>query len=170
MGSEDSQPCGDPFAAVCSAGPAARFEQPEESEVLVMTPFTGAEARAVILADEAFVLSYARGLSVGVTVDAEVLHAWASLVASARDRIAERGSYSRFLPARYPGGNEPDFQTLALEASAAGRAAAKARDTEAQALRTGIETILSAFGTNSAEWAQQLRALLDRVPVSGRTA
>jgi hypothetical protein len=73
-------------------------------------------------------------------------------------------------PDRYPGGNEPGFQTLFIEALAAAAARPPASsDTEAQALRTGIETIIRAFGTNSAEWAQQFRALLERVPVARRS-
>ena len=69
---------------------------------------------------------------------------------------------------RYPGGNEPDFQTLALEAAFSPRTPSTS-ETEAQALRRGIETILKAFGTPSAEWAQQFRALLDRIPTAERT-
>lgn len=35
-----------------------------------------------------------------------------------------------------------------------------ASDTEALALRTGIETVIRAFGTKAAEWTQQLSGLL----------
>ena len=75
-----------------------------------MTPLTVAEARAILLADEALQLSYEARLAAGQTFGIEEREAWAKLVESATDRIA---AY-----APYPGGNEPDFQTLFVEAMA----------------------------------------------------
>lgn len=140
-------------------------------------PLTVGEARAILVADEALVLSYEARLATGQTFGTEALDAWANLVESAVDRIAvfegppKEAPRPSTEPDRYPGGNELGFQTQFLLAMAAGAAKRSvAPEAEAQALRTGIETILKAFGTNSAEWAQQSRALLDRVPVRAERA
>lgn len=53
-----------------------------------MTPLTVAEARAILVADEALVLSYESRLATGQTFGIEELDAWAKLVESANDRIA----------------------------------------------------------------------------------
>ena len=83
-----------------------------------MTPLTVAEARAIVIADEALVLSYEVRLASGQTFGTAELDAWAKLVESANDRIA---AYERpvIAPTPYPGGNEPGFQTLFIEAMAA---------------------------------------------------
>jgi hypothetical protein len=136
-------------------------------------PLTVPEARAVLVANEALDISYEERLASGQTFGIEELNVWAALVESANDRIASyEGARKEMIctpsePDRYPGGNEPGFQTRALEAMAAAKRSA-APEAEAQALRAGIETILKAFGAHSAEWAQQFQALLDRVPA--RTA
>lgn len=138
-------------------------------------PLTVIEARVILRADEALALTYDARLATGTTFSDEEREAWIALVASANDRIiawegTQRKEAIPAEPDRYPGGNEPDFQTLSLEAviTGAGRAPSLA-EIEARDLRRGIETIVSVFGTNSAEWAQQFRGLLDRVPVSRRS-
>lgn len=83
------------------------------------TPLIVAEARAILIADEALQLSYEVRLATGQTFGIEELNAWVKLVASAHDRIA---AYERppIVSSPYPGGNEPGFQTLFVEAMAAG--------------------------------------------------
>jgi hypothetical protein len=51
------------------------------------TPLTVAEARAILLADEALHLSYEARLTSGNTFDSEEIEAWANLVASAEKRV-----------------------------------------------------------------------------------
>jgi hypothetical protein len=131
------------------------------------TPLTVPEARVILLADDALHHAY---------LSSEERETWDVIVESAKQRIArfvgmrkeeiqthvlEEAVRSRLAMKadRYPGGNEPDFQTLAVEATAP-------KQTEAQALRTGIETIVRAIGRPYDEWVEQLRALLDRVPVA----
>jgi hypothetical protein len=53
-----------------------------------MTPLTVAEARAILIADEALQLSYDARLASGQTFGIEELDAWAKLVESANDRIS----------------------------------------------------------------------------------
>jgi hypothetical protein len=79
---------------------------------------TVAEARAILIADEALVLSFAAREECGRTFGVEELDAWRRLVESATARIA---AYERpvVVSTPYPGGNEPDGQTLLLEAAAA---------------------------------------------------
>ena len=139
-------------------------------------PLTVAEARAILRADDALARTHAVRLSAGATFGDQEREAWGALVESAADRMAAWAGTKREAtasqivePDRYPGGNELGFQTLALEAAAAASTSASL-DTESQALRVGIETIVHTFGTNSAEWAQQLVALLDRVPPAQRTS
>lgn len=55
---------------------------------MTMTPLTVAEARAILIADEALALSYEARLAAGQTFGTEDLNAWAGLVASAENRIA----------------------------------------------------------------------------------
>ena len=96
-----------------------------------MTPLTVAESRAILIADEALQLSYEERLASGQTFGIEELNAWAKLVESATDRIAayarpissavatDEDGFTRsceVMSSPYPGGNEPDFQTFALEA------------------------------------------------------
>ena len=52
-----------------------------------MTPLTVAEARAILVADEALQLSYEARLSAGQTFGIEEREAWAKLVESATDRV-----------------------------------------------------------------------------------
>jgi hypothetical protein len=89
-----------------------------------LTPLTVPEARAILVADEALGLSYEARLASGQTFGIEELNAWAKLVESATDRIA---AYDRppIVPTPYPGGNEPDFQTLFCEALATGEKRSK---------------------------------------------
>ena len=53
-----------------------------------MTPITVAEARAILMADEALHLSYEARLATGQTFGIQEREAWAKLVDSANDRIA----------------------------------------------------------------------------------
>ncbi len=135
-------------------------------------PLTVTEACVILRADEALDLTYEVRLAAGTTFNDKEREAWTALVQSAHDRIAgwKCAVAVPVTPDRYPGGNEPGFQTLALEAVAAAARLPSSSYTEAQELRTGIETIVRTFGTSSAEWVQQFRALLDRVPAARRTA
>ena len=69
-----------------------------------MTPLTVAEARAILLADEALQLSYEARLASGQTFGIEEREAWAKLVESATDRIVvyERHPGADALPGRMP--------------------------------------------------------------------
>lgn len=88
------------------------------------TPLIVAEARAILIADEALQLSYDARLTSGQIFGIEEREAWIKLVESAADRIA---AYERPPDAAtpYPGGNEPDFNTLFCEAMAAGKIRSK---------------------------------------------
>lgn len=83
-----------------------------------MTPLTVPEARAILIADEALDRTFKEREASGQTLGIEEIHAWMKLVENAHARIAE---YERLptLPTPYPGGNEPDAQTLMVEAAAA---------------------------------------------------
>jgi hypothetical protein len=85
-------------------------------------PLTVTEARVILRADEALDLTYEARVAAGTTFSDEEREAWIALVASANERIAtwEGRSTPAQEIAPYPGGNEPDFQTLALEAAAEG--------------------------------------------------
>lgn len=97
-----------------------------------LCPLTLAEARSILIADDALALSYVAREECGKTLGIEELDAWTKLVESARARIAgyeqpvvpidvaETDADFEILP--YPGGNEPGFQTLFLEAIAASEA------------------------------------------------
>jgi hypothetical protein len=91
-----------------------------EGSVVDLCPLTVAEARAILIADDVLALSFAVREAHGLTFGIAELDAWLRLVESAKARIA---AYERAAPAvviaPYPGGNEPDFQTLAVEAAAA---------------------------------------------------
>jgi hypothetical protein len=79
---------------------------------------TVAEARAILIAEAALGFSYEERLASGQTFGIEEREAWQKLVESATARIA---AYERpvVAPTPYPGGNEPDVQTLFVEAAAA---------------------------------------------------
>lgn len=88
-------------------------------------PLTVTEARVILRADEALDLTYEARLAAGTTFSDQEREAWMALVESANDRIAAfEGTRKDVAPAltsaidRYPSGNEPDFQTLAVEAVA----------------------------------------------------
>ena len=109
-----------------------------------VTPLTVPEARAILVADEALHSTYEARLAAGQTFGIEELNAWAKLVESATDRIA---AYDRpriaptplIAPTPYPGGNEPDFQTLFVEAVAASDARRSSpRRAKEQAVPTSI--------------------------------
>lgn len=122
-------------------------------------PLTVTEARVILRADEAFDLTYEARLAAGTTFSDAEREAWVALVASANGRIAE---YEGKLPepkpsdeppkqlevVTYPGGNEPDFQTLFMEAVAN------------QQPRTGY-TIKRLTTADAAELAELLRISLD---------
>ena len=84
------------------------------------------EARAILAADEALELSYEARLAAGQTLVIEEREAWAKLVEKAIDRIAAvelsppTVTHSGGIEP-YPGGNEPGFQTLFIEAMASGK-------------------------------------------------
>jgi len=115
----------------------------QEARSVKGTSFTVTEAQLILRAEEAFVLT-------GITFSTAECEVWTALVASANERVALwNGAEHKELPS-WAVGNDPSAQTPCPE-------------TEVRLLREGIETIVSAFGTNSAEWTQQLRGLLERV-------
>ncbi len=97
-------------------------------------PITVSEAHAILIADEALAATFEARLASGQTLGIDEGDAWRNLVLRARDRIA---AYERPIvvssvvpsvvppvePTPYPGGNEPDVQTLFVEAVAAKEAA-----------------------------------------------
>ena len=89
-----------------------------------MTPLNVSEARAILLADEALDVTFLARQEAGLLFSLEEADAWIALVASANDRIKGWGRGRSSTPPAspavtpYPGGNEPDFQTLFLEAVA----------------------------------------------------
>lgn len=95
-----------------------------EARVADFCPLTLAEARAILIANEALDLSFVARGGCGKTFGIEELGAWLKLVESANARIAAyagHGAPSMEAAAplsAYPGGNEPDFQTLFVEAVA----------------------------------------------------
>lgn len=73
-----------------SHNPTYRFRRPAatpEGQV-IMTPLTVAEARAILLADKALVLSLEERGASGLVFGIEERDAWIRLVESANDRIA----------------------------------------------------------------------------------
>lgn len=82
-------------------------------------PLTLAEARAILIADDALALSFAAREAQGQLFGVEELAAWLALVESAKQRVVVRDEPALVTP--YPGGNEPDFQTLFVEAVATAR-------------------------------------------------
>ena len=82
-------------------------------------PLTVAEARAILIADDALALSFAAREAHGPLFGSEELDAWRKLVESAKQRVAVQDEPAPVTP--YPGGNEPDFQTLFVEAVATAR-------------------------------------------------
>ncbi len=91
-----------------------------------MTPLTVPEARAILAADEALDRTFKEREASGQTLGVEEGEAWMKLVESATKRVEAWPKLSAtvattlppIVPAPYPGGNEPDFQTLFLEAVA----------------------------------------------------
>ena len=74
-----------------------------------MTPLAVSEAHAILRADEALDATFQAREASGQTLGSQEADAWINLVKSAHDRIA---AYE---------GNEPDFQTLFVEAVAGHR-------------------------------------------------
>jgi hypothetical protein len=114
------------------------------------TPLTVPEANAILRADEALDSTFPQREASGQLLSCEEADAWIRLVKSARDRVA---SYEGVKPEApkvtpYPGGNEPDFQTLFMEAVAN------------QQPRTGY-TIKRLTAADAAELAELLRVSLD---------
>jgi hypothetical protein len=66
----------------------AATRQDEEKFAVKGAPLTVAEARAILVADDALQLSYEARLSAGDTFGLEEIDAWRYLVESAIDRIA----------------------------------------------------------------------------------
>jgi hypothetical protein len=89
---------------------------------MAMTPLTVSEARAILRADEALDATFEAREASGQTLSAAETDAWIHLVKSAHDRIATYEGTKEFVIEPYPGGNEPDFQTLFVEAMVAGDA------------------------------------------------
>lgn len=87
----------------------------------MLTPLTVSEARALLRADEALDATFETREAAGQLLSCEEGDAWRHLVKSAHDRIAGyEGTRSKPQGVEpYPGGNEPDFQTLFVEIMAA---------------------------------------------------
>lgn len=85
-----------------------------------------AEARSILFADDVLDVYWEQREAAGQTLGVAEADAWRHLVEVARQRIAAlEHPTSPFEVVPYPGGNEPDFQTLFMEALAAGKAAGK---------------------------------------------
>ena len=120
-----------------------------------MTPLTVPEAWAILRADEALDATYEEREAAGQTLGSEEADAWINLVKSAHDRIAayegtRREPPKEFVVTPYPGGNEPDFQTLFMEAVTSHRAEP----------RTGY-TIKRLTADDAAQLAELLRVSID---------
>jgi hypothetical protein len=119
-----------------------------------LPPLTVPEARAILRADEALDLTYEARVAAGTTFSDDEREAWIALVASANERIVAwegrgRGpAVSKIAP--YPGGNEPDFQPLFVEAVA----------NQQPEPRTGY-TIKRLTAADAAELAELLRVSID---------
>jgi hypothetical protein len=87
-----------------------------------MLPLTVPEARAILAADEALDRTFKEREASGQTLGLAEGAAWMKIVESANARVAGfEGRRSAVAaktaaPTPYPGGNEPDFQTLFMEA------------------------------------------------------
>ena len=78
-----------------------------------------AEARAILFADETLDDSWPQREAAGRIIGSAEADAWRNLVEAARTRIAtHEHPAAPFEIVPYPGGNEPDFQTLFMEAMA----------------------------------------------------
>jgi hypothetical protein len=87
-----------------------------------MTMLDVSEARAILFADEVLDESWPQREAAGRILGSVEADAWQKLVAAARERIAAHENPSPpFEIVPYPGGNEPDFQTLFMEAMATGK-------------------------------------------------
>ena len=85
--------------------------------------FTTPEARAILFADEVLDTSFAQREAAGLLLGLEEGDAWRDLVAAAHACLVEsEAPPPSFEVVPYPGGNEPDFQTLFMEATATGKA------------------------------------------------
>jgi hypothetical protein len=85
-----------------------------------------AEARAILFADETLDDSWPQREAAGRILGFAEADAWRNLVDAARARIAaHENPPPPFEIVPYPGGNEPDLQTLFMEAMATGKAAKK---------------------------------------------
>jgi len=121
-----------------------------------MTPLTVSEARAILRADEALDVTFEAREASGQTLGSQEADAWINLVKSAHDRIAAYKGVRReqppqeFVVTPYPGGNEPDFQTLFMEAVAGHRVES----------RTGY-TIKRLSTEDAAHVAELLRVSID---------
>ncbi len=132
MGAQVAQPDGGrgPHSR-CIGGSRACVGKDEEEDprreglIVKGAPLTLTEARVILRADEALDLTYEARLAAGTLLSNEEGEAWIALVASANDRIATWEGRPTSVPkttapevAPYPGGNEPDFQTLFMLAVA----------------------------------------------------
>lgn len=121
-----------------------------------MTPLTVSEARAILRADEALDVTFEAREASGQTLGSQEADAWINLVKSAHDRIAACKGVRReqppqaFVVTPYPGGNEPGFQTLFMEAVAGPRVES----------RTGY-TIKRLTTDDAAHVAELLRVSID---------
>ncbi len=85
-----------------------------------------AEARAILFADETLDDSWPQREAAGRILGMAEADAWRNLVEAARVCLAaHENPPPPFEIVPYPGGNEPDFQTLFTEATAAGKTAKK---------------------------------------------
>ena len=133
----------------------------------MMTPLNVSEARAILLADEALDATFEARQEAGLHFGLEEADAWIKLVASANDRIKGRGrsSASTETPSAapavmpYPGGNEPDVQTLFLEAVAT-HDARKSESWSVLACREGSSWVVQAIEQDVASQGDSLLAAL----------
>ena len=131
----------------------------------MMTPLNVAEARALLLADEALDATFKAREEAGLLFSLEEADAWIALVASANDRIKGWGRGRSATPPAspvvtpYPGGNEPDFQTLFLEAVATPDAR-KSESWSVLACREGSSWVVQAIEQDVASQGDSLLAAL----------
>jgi hypothetical protein len=125
-----------------------------------MTPLTVPEARAILVADEALQLTFEAREAAGQTLGLAEGDAWIKLVESAKHRIVgwDRLTVVPTPPTPYPGGNEPDFQTLFVEAMAA----SKERKTKLSVLacREGSSWVVQAIEEDVASQGDSLLGAL----------
>ena len=136
-------------------------------------PLTVPEARAILVADEALDLSFGAREASGQVMGSAEGDAWRALVQSANDRIATydgpRGTAPETLEVvSYPGGNEPDFQTLFCEAVAAScvelrKGYTAERLTEDDAAQIAELLRVSIDDMHWSAWHPKLRAIRDKM-------